>query len=366
MSSTAGTMSWNDGTGLFWALGGNSVLAPTALGTISAQPLPIITGNAERIRILSTGEVGVGTSVPTTYARLHTVGAATVASTTAYGLLSEVQAVATSTGIGAYVRTTGATGFLHPLVASSQNNAAVYLGSTVADIPASLTTLLAGTSNLNSTYMFNARVSGGLTMVGTTSGTVTLQAPAVIATNHTYTMPAATGTANQVLRIASVPAPTATSATLEWASAATAPPFARRTSDLAYAATGLVNDPQLAVALTANDVFEFEAMIAYSGVTSAAAMRLAFTVPAGASIRWGIVNGGFASVSPMSVSTSGTAISDIPVNTTTPTNEQVIYVKGLVVMSATAGNLQLQAATTTASTTVNLLTNSFIKATKVN
>ncbi len=127
-----------------------------------------------------------------------------------------------------------------------------------------------------------------------------------------------------------------------------------------------MNDAQLAVALTANDVFEFEAMIAYSGVTAAAAMRLAFTVPAGASIRWGIVNGGFASVSPMSVSTSGTAISDIPVNTTTPTNEQVIYVKGLVVMGATAGNLQLQAATTTAATTVNLLTNSFIKATKVN
>ncbi len=174
VSSIAGSMSWNDGTGLFWALGGNSVLVPTALGTITAQPLPIITGNSERIRILSTGEVGVGTSVPTTYARLHTVGAATVASTTAYGLLSEVQAVATSVGIGAYVRTTGATGFLHPLVASSQNNAAVYLGSTTADIPASLTTLLAGTSNLNSTYMFNARVSGGLTMVGATSGTVTL------------------------------------------------------------------------------------------------------------------------------------------------------------------------------------------------
>jgi|GEM_PF-2462816 len=365
-SSTAGVLSWNDGSGLFWALGGNSVASPTNLGTITVQPLPIVTSNVERMRILSTGEVGVGTSIPTTNARLHSVGSATTISSTAYGLISEVQAVANSTGIGAYVRTTGATGSLHPFVASSQNNAAVYLGSAVADIPASLATLLTGTTNLNSTYMFNARVSGGLTMVGTTSGTVTLQAPAVIATSHTYTMPAATGTANQVLRVASAPAPTAAAATLEWATAATAPVFARRTSNQNYALNVLANDAQLVVALSANDVFEFEAMIAYEGLTTAAAMQLAFTVPAGATIRWGIVNSGFASISPMSIAVSGTAITDIPVNTTTATNDQVVYVKGLVVMGATPGNLQLQSAATVAATQITIMMNSFLKATKVN
>lgn len=55
---------------------------------------------------------------------------------------------------------------------------------------------------------------------------VAFRAPVIPTTNdQTYTLPAAIGTAGQMLRIASVPAPTATAATLEWAAAAATSPY---------------------------------------------------------------------------------------------------------------------------------------------
>ncbi len=307
-----------------WLLGGNAVTSVQNLGTTSAFALPIITNNAERMRILSTGEVGIGTPTPTTNARLTiatipatggrgidvdmastttssglvvrgigasgandagilvgtttagtgigmrmgtvagfnapdlgidiqaasngvivtptTAGTGTAfrastsagtrgrrafegyvrgtAGNVAYGLSSDANAIAGGTGLGAYLSTSGTTGTLYPLVVASENNRNIYLGSTTADTPADLATILTGTSNQSTTYMFNARMSGGATLVGSTSGTVTFVAPATIATSHTYTMPSATGTAGQVLRIATSPAPTASAATLEWGAAA--------------------------------------------------------------------------------------------------------------------------------------------------
>jgi len=44
-----------------------------------------------------------------------------------------------------------------------------------------------------------------------------MKAAASMAANNTYTLPAATGTAGQALTIAAAPAPTATTATLQWA-----------------------------------------------------------------------------------------------------------------------------------------------------
>jgi hypothetical protein len=47
-------------SGNYWALGGNNVASATNLGTTSAQDLAIITGNTEKMRITSAGEVGIG------------------------------------------------------------------------------------------------------------------------------------------------------------------------------------------------------------------------------------------------------------------------------------------------------------------
>ena len=50
------------GAGSSWILGGNSVSSLQNLGTISNYALPFITNNTERMRISSTGSVGIGTS----------------------------------------------------------------------------------------------------------------------------------------------------------------------------------------------------------------------------------------------------------------------------------------------------------------
>jgi hypothetical protein len=58
------------GTDGDWTLSGNAIPDSTKfLGTTTAQPLIIKTNNIERVRILATGPVGIGASVP--QARLH-------------------------------------------------------------------------------------------------------------------------------------------------------------------------------------------------------------------------------------------------------------------------------------------------------
>ncbi len=48
-----------------WKLGGNAVTSTQKLGTTSGYPLPIITNNVERVRVDTSGQVGIGTSSPT-------------------------------------------------------------------------------------------------------------------------------------------------------------------------------------------------------------------------------------------------------------------------------------------------------------
>lgn len=48
--------------GNYWAQGGNNVGSATNIGTSSNYDLPIITNNSEKMRITSTGNVGIGTS----------------------------------------------------------------------------------------------------------------------------------------------------------------------------------------------------------------------------------------------------------------------------------------------------------------
>ena len=99
-----------------------------------------------------------------------------------------------------------------------------------------------------------------------------------------YTLPTTIPTANQVLTASSVSAP---NVTLTWASASPIL-FSRRTADLSITNdVTLNNDAQLVVAVAANTVYEFEAIVAYDGNTvTTSDLQVAFTIPAAATMRW--------------------------------------------------------------------------------
>ncbi len=305
-----------------WTLTGNAGTNPATnfLGTTDAQPLAIRTNNAERIRVLSTGEVGIGTSTPLTNARMSianiaattgrgvdidmatqadiqgirirnlgapgTDGAGIVIGSTANGTGTGIRigsttaevfrpnigiavqatsngytfvpntsgaaiayragntanadrprigfeaytrgtagadavavrgnanaASAAAFGVAGHFLTEGSTGILWPLLVSSANNNNVYLGSSAADVPAEISTLV-GSTNANTTYMFNARMSGTATFVGSTSGTVSLVAPAVAGT-QAYTLPSALPVANNHVMVST------TGGIMSWADPAT-------------------------------------------------------------------------------------------------------------------------------------------------
>jgi hypothetical protein len=140
--------------------------------------------------------------------------------------------------------------------------------------------------------------------------------------------------------------------------------FARRSSDLAISTnTVLTNDAQLLLALVANATYEFSGVIAYNGSNSASDLQLAFTIPAGATIRWSVDQGGTA-LSVSSITASGAAASTFHCDAT-PANNQSIFVSGVVVVGGTSGNLQLQEAQVTSANTTTILTNSHLKATRV-
>lgn len=137
-----------------WSLTGNAGTNPATnfLGTTDAQPLVIRTNNTEAIRVLTTGNVGIGTATP--------------------GQLLEVE------------------------------DGNVLIGTSAAGT--------AGQIQLQENG-----VSG--------NDVVSFQAPAALANSTAYTLPAATGTAGQALVVAAAPVPTATAATLQWATITATP-----------------------------------------------------------------------------------------------------------------------------------------------
>ncbi len=63
-NASTGLISSTLNTANFWSLGGNTVGSVQNLGSIDGYDLPIITNNAERMRITSTGYTGIGVTNP--------------------------------------------------------------------------------------------------------------------------------------------------------------------------------------------------------------------------------------------------------------------------------------------------------------
>src|SRR6185503_10377486 len=78
-SDATGNASWQTagGGGSGWSLTGNAGTSPATnfVGTTDAQPLVLRANNTEMMRLLTNGNIGIGTSTPST--KLHVNGEVT-------------------------------------------------------------------------------------------------------------------------------------------------------------------------------------------------------------------------------------------------------------------------------------------------
>lgn len=124
---------------------------------------------------------------------------------------------------------------------------------------------------------------------------------------------------------------------------------------LTASSTVLQNVTSMLAALpaTVGAVFQFRGHIFYDATTTAD-IKFAFTIPAGATMRWGLTALGPGGTNPIytSITGSGTAISCGALGVAT-----VLWVpfSGEVTMAAAAGNLQLQAAQNTSDASVTTI-----------
>lgn len=107
----------------------------------------------------------------------------------------------------------------------------------------------------------------------------------------------------------------------------------------------LQDDDDLKIAMAANEVWYFEAMLTHIAASSGTPdIKIAFTVPSGATLIWsgiGLGVSGAANVETEIVSGTAAAFGG-------GGDSHTIQVKGIVIMSTTAGDLQLQWAQNTA------------------
>jgi hypothetical protein len=210
---------------------------------------------------------------------------------------------------------------------------------------------------------------------GTSSGISTFQAGAQASNYINYTLPTVTTapTANQVLTISSISGNGALAtpyvAALTWSNSGSEV-FAMHTATTNITSTSLAVDPTLQLTLVANATYEFSGVIAYDGAgtggTTASNLNIAMHFATGTltSIRWSADQAGTA-VSPSSITTDGTAITSFHVDPVTATNDQSIFISGIIVVGATGGTLEVEEALNSAAGNTEILSNSFIRATRV-
>ncbi|MGE3800696.1 MAG: hypothetical protein AB7H80_06715, partial [Candidatus Kapaibacterium sp.] len=189
----------------------------------------------------------------------------------------------------------------------------------------------------------------------------------------TYTLPATNGAANQVLRIASTPAPTATTATLEWGTTSAISvvggfAFVRKSAaESVVSSTTLQNDDHLTTALSTNSTYEVQGLLYVTSTDNNHNIQLAFTVPTGSTMRISY-SGQRATTNTQDegdiLTTSGTAATAVNVQVGQTT---VITIRGLVRTAGTAGNITLQWADDNAggAETVTVGIDSYLRVTRV-
>ena len=131
----------------------------------------------------------------------------------------------------------------------------------------------------------------------------------------------------------------ATGATGETGAAGNSAVMVRKTADESVSNTTLQNDDVLKIALAANDAYEFSGFLIVNSTSATPDIKVTFTVPTGATIRWFGEGFGEAYVASTNVvSASGTTFT-VTLLANTLAN---VKFSGIVTNSTTAGNLQLQ------------------------
>jgi hypothetical protein len=208
-----------------------------------------------------------------------------------------------------------------------------------------------------------------LRLMSDNANAVEFLAPLGLAATRTYTLPSTIPIIpGAVLRIATSPAPTATSATLEWTpeAAAAAALFSYTTADQSLTSTTMTDLTLLGAAgLVAAKVYEFEALIAYDGTSTDASLKLSVAVtPAPTLLRWTVVGADGIGLSPNWVTTTTGTVIDLPVQSSDATRDNALLVKGIVVVSASTSTLQLRGGVTS-SGTIRILQGSYVKASRM-
>ncbi|MGH7585384.1 MAG: hypothetical protein ACREMH_03975 [Gemmatimonadales bacterium] len=148
----------------------------------------------------------------------------------------------------------------------------------------------------------------------------------------------------------------------------------RKTADESVTdSTTLQNDNHLSFSIAASEAWSFQVFLAVNASTDGRDIKIGFTVPSGATVRWGAigpttgvsimtdVRGNFASQSGSATGSCCTANFGVPLDDSGAL-ETVIMIKGTVVNGSTAGTLQLQwaQATAGAGTSTTVLADSWL------
>ena len=164
--------------------GGYGASAGLALGTIESAPLLAITAGVERLRVLSTGEVGVGTSVP--YSKLTVYGPTGIASAN----------TGEATGVGSIRIENGSTsmasdGGLEFKIAGDTNG----YGAKIQTLNSSGAQMIFANRSASATWVERMRIdSSGNVGIGTSSPGVKLQVGDGTASTLSWVVGSSSGT----------------------------------------------------------------------------------------------------------------------------------------------------------------------------